>query len=98
MNSKFAIDRAKALSRRVFDNYEGADVKDKIIAFYKYVYARYPNQEEMNKSVQFIEKSLSHKKESESLSKDWDYGYGKFDEKSGKVLNYQRLPSFHDYA
>ena len=98
MNSKFAIDRAKALSRRVFDNYEGVDVKDKIIAFYKYAYARYPNKEEINKSVQFIEKSLGDKKESESLSKDWDYGYGKFDEKSGKVLNYQRLPSFHDYA
>jgi len=94
MNSKFTIERAKALSLRVENDYPNGDIKAKIIRFYEYVYARRPNSEEINKSVLFIEDSENNEKENQSLAKDWSYGYGKFDEGSGKIINYNELPSF----
>ncbi|HAA86765.1 MAG TPA: hypothetical protein DCE22_00820, partial [Verrucomicrobiales bacterium] len=57
MNSDFAIDRAKALSVRVHDDYPSGDIRAKINRFYEYVYGRRPNSEEINRSVLFIENS-----------------------------------------
>jgi len=98
MNSKFTIERAKALSLRVENDYPNGDIKAKIIRFYEYVYCRRPNSEEINQSVLFIEDSENNEKENQSLAKDWSYGYGKFDEDSGKIINYKGLPSFYASA
>jgi hypothetical protein len=98
MNSKFTIDRAKALSRRVHENHSGSNIKDKINAFYKYAYGRNSNSEEMRQSMNFLQNSLNHEEKNEDLAKTWTYGYGKYDENLGKVSNYQSLPSFNDFA
>ena len=98
MNSKFTIDRAKALSSRVHENHSGSNIKDKINAFYKYAYGRNSNSEEMRQSMNFLQNSLNHEEKNEDLAKTWTYGYGKYDENLGKVSNYQSLPSFNDFA
>ncbi|MDC0049090.1 DUF1549 and DUF1553 domain-containing protein [Verrucomicrobia bacterium] len=98
MNSKFTIDRAKALSLRVHNDYPDGDTKAKVIRFYEYVYGRRPHSEEVNQSVLFIENSKKNEKEAQSLAKAWSYGFGEFDKGSGKITNYKALPSFDGSA
>jgi len=98
MNSNFAIDRAKALSVRVHNDYPDADIKAKINRFYEYVYGRRPNLEEINQSVLFIEDSENTGKEDQSLAEAWSYGFGEFDKGSGKISNFKSLPSFDGFA
>ncbi len=98
MNSDFAIDRAKALSVRVHDDYPSGDIRAKINRFYEYVYGRLPNSEEINRSVLFIENSENTEKEDQGLAEAWSYGFGEFDKASGKITNYKALPSFNGSA
>ncbi len=98
MNSDFAIDRAKALSVRVHDDYPSGDIRAKINRFYEYVYGRRPNSEEINRSVLFIENSGNTEKEDQGLAEAWSYGFGEFDKGSGKITNYKALPSFNGSA
>ncbi|MEC9036118.1 MAG: DUF1549 and DUF1553 domain-containing protein [Verrucomicrobiota bacterium] len=98
MNSDFAIDRAKALSVRVHDDYPSGDIRAKINRFYEYVYGRRPNSEEINRSVLFIENSENTEKEDQGLAEAWSYGFGEFDKASGKITNYKALPSFNGSA
>ena len=98
MNSDFAIDRAKALSARVHDDYPSGDIRAKINRFYEYVYGRRPNSEEINRSVLFIENSGNTDKEDQGLAEAWSYGFGEFDKGSGKITNYKALPSFDGSA
>jgi hypothetical protein len=98
MNSNFSIDRAKALSVRVHNDYPDGDINAKINRSYEYVYGRRPNSEEINRSVLFIEDSKSTEKEDKVLTEAWSYGFGEFNEESGKITNYKALPSFNGSA
>ena len=98
MNSNFSIDRAKALSVRVHNDYPDGDINAKINRSYEYVYGRRPNSEEINRSVLFIEDSKSTEKEDKVLTEAWSYGFGEFNEESGKISNYKALPSFNGSA
>lgn len=98
MNSKFTIDRAKALSVRVHNDYPDGNTRAKVNRFYEYVYGRRPHSEEVNQSVLFIENSENNEKEDQSLAKAWSYGFGEFDKGSGKITNYKALPSFDGSA
>ena len=98
MNSKFTIDRAKALSLKVQNDYPDGDTKAKIVRFYEYVYGRRPHPEEVSQSILFIEDSENNEKEDQSLTKSWSYGFGEFDKNSGKIKNYKALPSFDGSA
>ena len=98
MNSKFTIDRAKALSARVQNDYPEGNTKAKVNRFYEYVYGRRPHSEELNRSVLFIKNSVDNEEEDQSLAKAWSYGFGKFDKNSGKITNYKALPFFDGSA
>ena len=98
MNSKFTIDRAKALSLRVQDDCRGGDIKAKIIRFYEYVYGRHPESEELNKSILFINHSKKNESDKQIKAKDWSYGFGEFDENAGEVIGYEAMPFFDGSA
>jgi len=98
MNSKFTIDRAKALSLRVDNDYPDGDTKAKVTRTYEYVYGRRPHSEEVQKSVLFIKDSENNEKEDQSLGKAWSYGFGEYDKGSEKIINYKALPSFDGSA
>lgn len=76
----------KILARESVQKVQGR--KAKVTAIYRALFARDPNDSELNLAIQFLGNPR------ESTPQAWRYGYGKLHEKKELVLTFHELPHF----
>lgn len=92
LNHPFMAARAKALVKRV-DSLKPADDAARIQQMYAFLLQRKPTSAELNAALAFI------RADTQPIAKPdkpnaWRYGYGEFDEPSGRMKNFTALPHF----
>jgi hypothetical protein len=96
MNSPFVLEQAKKLAARSSVVGDG-DVGGRVTELYRIALGRAPNADELQLGTQFVQSELSQPSEPVLAKKTpWKYGYGAFDEASGRVLAFYDLPHFQD--
>ena len=85
LNSPFIVDNAKALAKKVQPKKkEDSASADAVKKLYRKVLQRDPSNEEVQDAVAYI-KAYPKTDEVVPEASDWLYGFGDYDEKSGKV-------------
>jgi mono/diheme cytochrome c family protein len=96
LNGPFVGERAASLARR--DDVAGInDPAARIRQIYAIVFAREPTSDELKLGHSFIENAGDETpgpSPLEMLAEAWQYGYGEFDEASGRVKAFERFPHF----
>jgi hypothetical protein len=96
MNSPFVMEQAKKLAQRTAVVGKG-DVNARVTELYRIALGRSPNADELQLGAQFVQSEQTQPQQPALAKKSaWKYGYGEFDEASGKVLSFYDLPHFQD--
>ncbi len=98
MNNPFVVQQAKALMARP----ELADLhepRQRIDTLYRLVYGRSAEPDEIQMALNFIGGTDGATADGKAVPADaWKYGYGSFDEKTGRVRKFTPLPHFTGQA
>jgi hypothetical protein len=92
LNSPFVVEQARHLANRSEVRQASSD-EEKLRAMFELVLQRPPAPEEIQASLEFIQ-APPEAIEEHSAAPVWSYGYGPFDESSGKVKQFTPLPHF----
>lgn len=95
MNSPFVEARAIAFAKRI----AMGSTDERITRSFQIAFQRNPTENELRSSREFITKAMTtdsaEKAESQSIKPSpWHYGYGQFNEQSGKLDSFTPLPHF----
>ena len=96
MNSPFVIERSRALASRP-EITSITDPAQKIQKLYQFLFQRQPTSEQLRAGLQFIDfagKEPSPPPPPKPKPSDWQYGYGLFDDATGRIKNFTPLPHF----
>ncbi len=98
--SLFFMNHPLVLSRvRDVADFDSANGESAIPALFQGVLQREPTREEIADAREFLQNANGTQTESPPLSaKDWQYGYGFYDESAKKVTSFQALPHFNGTA
>ncbi len=91
MNNGMVMDQAWHLAHRP-ELATLSDPQRRIAMMYRLAYGREPNSQEMSLGIQFI--ASAPQKDAAKLDDAWRYGFGRFDEKAGRVRVFELLPYF----
>ena len=93
MNSPFLLQQTAELAERTAAP-DGSEVttEERIHSLYRIVFGREPSDEEVSLGREFL-KGTDEQPES-VVQHTWQYGYGHFDENSGRVVEWTKLPYF----
>ncbi len=96
LNHPFMAARARALVRRV-ETMKPADDAARVTQMYSLLFQRRPNAAELAAALAFIgqQEPVIAKPEKPNA---WKYGFGEFDEASGKLKSFTALPHFNGTA
>ncbi|WP_152050495.1 PSD1 and planctomycete cytochrome C domain-containing protein [Tautonia marina] len=98
LNHPFLLERARELASRpeVLGVDEGAE---RVRRLYHRVYQREPTTAQIEASLALVRAAKEEPADRGSqTSRDWQYGYGRLDEDSGRVVDFQPLPFFSGTA
>lgn len=94
MNSPFVIEQAKKLAARPSIAAE-QDVTRKITLLYRAALARDPSTEEIEIGSRFVKAEIAQPKEEPApIVTAWQYGYGQYDEATGRMKSFTPMPHF----
>lgn len=89
LNHPFVVQQAKALVQ----NATGND-RERILFIYAQLFQRTASAKEMANALHFVQDDPAPILPIADHSKAWQYGYGEWDELTGKTKNFQHLPHF----
>ena len=93
MNHPLVLDRARALAG--FVNHKKSTPIEKIRLLFQQTLQREPSDQEISESLSLINSVPSSLQAlAPPTAQDWHYGYGKFDEKTQRVIDFTKLPHF----
>jgi hypothetical protein len=92
LNHPFLVQQAKALLRR--PDVASLDDEARIRRIYAFLYQRQPTQSEMQIALLFVQEEQPVLAATVDSSKAWQYGYGEWDEASGRLKDFQPFPHF----
>jgi hypothetical protein len=94
MNSPFVIEQAKKLAGRSSIASE-QDVGRKITLLYRAALGRNPTADEVEMGARFVQAEETQRtQEPPPLVTAWQYGYGEYDEVTGRMKSFTRMPHF----
>ncbi len=96
MNHPFVVQQAKSLLNR--PEVKSADASTRIHRIYARLFQRAPMSDELNFSLGFVHEDQAPIIATADHSKSWQYGYGEWDESTGKVKHFKPLPHFTGIA
>ena len=94
MNSPFIIEQARSLAARP-EIRANPSPEDSIRALYQTTFQRQPTRDEIDLGLRYLA-MRPHQSMEPPARLTWQYGYGEFDEKSGRVTKFDPLPYFAD--
>jgi len=92
LNHPFLVQQAKALLGR--PDVAALDAPARIRRIYALLYQREPGNGELQSALQFVQEEPPVEVASADSSKAWQYGYGEWDEATGRVKDFQHFPHF----
>jgi hypothetical protein len=92
LNHPFVVQQAKALLNRL--DVKTADVATRIHRIYTHLFQRVPTIDELSFAMHFVQEEQTPVIVEADHSKYWQYGYGEWDESTGRVKNFKPLPHF----
>ena len=92
MNHPFVVQRAKELLGR--SDVKTSDAAARVWRIYGHLFQRAPTADEMNSALRFVQEDAPPVITEADHSKSWQYGYGEWDENTGKVKDFRPLPHF----
>ncbi|WP_169979305.1 PSD1 and planctomycete cytochrome C domain-containing protein [Tautonia rosea] len=98
LNHPFLLERARELAG-LAEIIEVEDERERVRRLYQRVSQREPSSVEMEASLALVRAAKQGPNEDRSqTSNDWQYGYGRMDEESGRLVDFQSLPYFSGTA
>jgi len=91
LNHPFVVQQAKSLVQN--SSSAGAD-EARVRYIYQKLFHRLPNSAELASSLSFIHGDSAPAVMETDRSKSWQYGYGEWDETTGRVKNFNPMPHF----
>jgi hypothetical protein len=92
MNHPFVVQQAKALLDRA--NVKTADATTRVRRIYEHLYQRAPTADELSFALDFVQDDQTPIIATVDHSKSWQYGYGEWDESTGRLKHFKPLPHF----
>ncbi|MGV3661691.1 MAG: DUF1549 and DUF1553 domain-containing protein [Prosthecobacter sp.] len=92
MNHPFIVQQARAMLHR--ENLASIDPATRIRRIYAQLFQREPDAGEMAFALRFVQADQPALIVEADHSKSWQYGYGAWDESTGKVKDFKPLPHF----
>ena len=93
MNSPFVLQQAKKLAART--EMAQDDAAARVTEMYRIALGRMPAKQEIDLGVQYVQGETSQPAGSAiAEAPAWKYGYGEFDESTGRIANFYPLPQF----
>lgn len=92
MNSPFVMEQAEHVASRP-EVAEHVEINERIRSLYQAVLAREPEPEELALGVRFLDAAANLPSDS-ALAREWQFGYGRFDEEAKRVAGFAPLPHF----
>ncbi len=95
LNHPFVVQQAKALVKWSAQSpvRHSADT-DRVNFIYQRLFQRSPTSEELTSALAFVQADTTPVIAASEHSKSWHYGYGEWDEGTGRVKNFKPLPHF----
>jgi hypothetical protein len=94
MNSPFVIEQAKKLAARAEVTRE-KQPGQRVAALYRLLFGRAPDETESRLGVQFIKSERTQPADAIlATAPAWQYGYGEFDEATGRIKSFTPMPHF----
>lgn len=92
MNHPFVVQQARALLNR--PDIRAAAAAARIRRIYAHLFQRAPTVVELDFALRFVRDDTTPVIAEADHSKSWQYGYGEWEEKTGRVRNFRPLPHF----
>jgi len=92
MNHPFIIQQVKTLLHR--SEASAADAAMRIRFIYQQLYQRSPTKDELASSLHFVREGPLPDIAAADHTKAWQYGYGEWDEDTGRIKEFKPLPHF----
>ncbi|MFZ4593386.1 MAG: DUF1553 domain-containing protein, partial [Verrucomicrobiaceae bacterium] len=92
MNHPFVVQQAKALLNRT--DVKVADATTRVRCIYEHLYQRSPTADELSFALGFVQDDQTPIIATADHAKSWQYGYGEWDESTGRMKNFKPLPHF----
>lgn len=92
MNHPFIVQQARAMLQR--KDLTSVDAAARIRRIYAHLFQRDPEAEELDFALRFVQVDGPAVVAEVDHSKSWQYGYGEWDEATGKVKDFKALPHF----
>ena len=89
MNSPFVAEQARHLALRSAEQTGSIDPESRIRWLYRNLLGRSPEPGEVEVGIRFLSSQADR---TEAPTSPWSYGFGAFDEDSGKVIGFRGLP------
>jgi hypothetical protein len=93
LNSPFVVEQAKGLLNRG-EVREAPSDHEKLRTMFELVFQRAPDPDEAQVSLEFVQSPAEQIEDDAPFASVWSYGYGRFDQDSGKVAQFTPLPHF----
>lgn len=94
MNGPFVLDQARKLAGRA-EICNEPDPRLRVAKLYRVLLQREPAREEVELALRFIEAEEAQPREVAKVSAPlWQYGFGEFDESTGRVKQFTKLPHY----
>ncbi len=93
LNHPFIASRASAITQRL----KGSDAASKISHLYSLLYQRTPTEHEMESALNFVQLDSAPLAQTKQPNA-WQYGYGEWDEATGRIKSFTSLPHFNGSA
>ena len=95
MNHPFVVQQAKSLLNRSAHSPERSASNEARIHFiYSQLFQRAPSSDELATALAFVQTPAATPLAASDSSKAWHYGYGEWDESTGKLKSFTPLPHF----
>ena len=94
LNHPFVVQQAKALTKWSAQPPERRSDAEKTHFIYQRLFQRPPTSEELASALAFVQTDTTPVIAASDHSKSWHYGYGEWDETSGRVKTFKPLPHF----
>lgn len=92
MNHPFIVQQARALLGRA--DVKAADAAGRVRRIYGHLFQRAPTADEMEHALGFVQEDAPQVIVEVDHSKSWQYGFGEWDESTGKVKDFKPMPHF----
>lgn len=95
MNHPFVVQQAKALLKWSAQSSVRSGAHEAKIRFiYEQLYQRSPSSDELTSALHFVQDDQTPIIATVDHSKSWQYGYGEWDESTGRLKHFKPLPHF----